>query len=51
MENLLTLQKWIRESDNIVFFGGAGVSTETVQIVPIYGKQKRRLNNRLLLRF
>jgi len=29
MENLLTLQKWIRESDNIVFFGGAGVSTES----------------------
>lgn len=29
MENLSTLQKWIRESDNIVFFGGAGVSTES----------------------
>ena len=24
-----TLQKWIDESDNIVFFGGAGVSTES----------------------
>ena len=24
-----TLQKWILESDNIVFFGGAGVSTES----------------------
>lgn len=24
-----TLQKWINESDNIVFFGGAGVSTES----------------------
>lgn len=24
-----TLQKWIEESDNIVFFGGAGVSTES----------------------
>ena len=24
-----TLQKWISESDNIVFFGGAGVSTES----------------------
>ena len=23
------LQEWIRESDNIVFFGGAGVSTES----------------------
>ena len=29
MDNLSTLQKWIRESDNIVFFGGAGVSTES----------------------
>lgn len=26
---LQTLKKWIRESDNIVFFGGAGVSTES----------------------
>lgn len=24
-----TLQKWIAESDNVVFFGGAGVSTES----------------------
>ena len=24
-----TLKKWIEESDNIVFFGGAGVSTES----------------------
>lgn len=23
------LKKWIEESDNIVFFGGAGVSTES----------------------
>ena len=29
MDNLSTLQRWIRESDNIVFFGGAGVSTES----------------------
>lgn len=29
MDSLSTLQKWIRESDNIVFFGGAGVSTES----------------------
>lgn len=28
-EKLLTLKKWIDESDNIVFFGGAGVSTES----------------------
>ena len=24
-----TLKKWVRESRNIVFFGGAGVSTES----------------------
>ena len=24
-----TLRRWIEESDNIVFFGGAGVSTES----------------------
>lgn len=29
MEEIRTLQKWIDESDNIVFFGGAGVSTES----------------------
>ena len=23
------LKQWVRESDNIVFFGGAGVSTES----------------------
>ncbi len=28
-ENIKTLQKWIDESKNIVFFGGAGVSTES----------------------
>lgn len=28
-EALETLKKWISESDNIVFFGGAGVSTES----------------------
>lgn len=28
-EQLTLLQKWILESDNIVFFGGAGVSTES----------------------
>ena len=30
MEKLETLKKWIAESKNIVFFGGAGVSTENV---------------------
>ena len=29
MEKILKLKKWIQESDNIVFFGGAGVSTES----------------------
>lgn len=28
-ETLETLKKWLDESDNIVFFGGAGVSTES----------------------
>lgn len=29
MTNIEILKKWINESDNIVFFGGAGVSTES----------------------
>lgn len=29
MNSIETLQKWIDESNNIVFFGGAGVSTES----------------------
>ena len=29
MEKLLTLKKWVEESSSIVFFGGAGVSTES----------------------
>ena len=29
MQELEQLKQWIRESDNIVFFGGAGVSTES----------------------
>lgn len=28
-ENIVKLEKWIKESENIVFFGGAGVSTES----------------------
>ena len=28
-EAILKLKKWIEESDNVVFFGGAGVSTES----------------------
>ena len=29
MQEIRTLQSWIRDSQNIVFFGGAGVSTES----------------------
>ena len=29
MDNISQLKKWVEESDNIVFFGGAGVSTES----------------------
>ncbi len=29
MENIEVLKKWVEESENIVFFGGAGVSTES----------------------
>ena len=29
MKNLRTLQQWVKESERIVFFGGAGVSTES----------------------
>lgn len=30
MDNLNTLKQWISQSNRIVFFGGAGVSTECV---------------------
>ena len=30
MEKLETLKQWVQESKKIVFFGGAGVSTECV---------------------
>ena len=29
MDAIQTLRTWIQESNNIVFFGGAGVSTES----------------------
>ena len=29
MEKIETLKQWVEESHNIVFFGGAGVSTES----------------------
>lgn len=29
MDNIAVLKEWIKNSDNIVFFGGAGVSTES----------------------
>ena len=28
-DKIMQLKKWIDESDNVVFFGGAGVSTES----------------------
>lgn len=30
MNQIETLKRWVAESSNIVFFGGAGVSTENV---------------------
>lgn len=30
MDNIQQLKQWIDGSDRIVFFGGAGVSTETM---------------------
>lgn len=30
MDKIETLKRWINESNRIVFFGGAGVSTERV---------------------
>lgn len=30
MNNLETLKQWVEESRHIVFFGGAGVSTESI---------------------
>ena len=29
MNQIEQLRQWVNESDNIVFFGGAGVSTES----------------------
>lgn len=29
MNTIEQLKKWVKESENIVFFGGAGVSTES----------------------
>ena len=29
MDNIQQLKQWIEDSDRIVFFGGAGVSTES----------------------
>lgn len=33
MEKLETLKQWIAQSSQIVFFGGAGVSTEICRLV------------------
>ena len=35
-ENIQRLRELVAGSDNIVFFGGAGVSTQTVPLVPIF---------------
>ena len=40
-EALETLKQWVREAKRIVFFGGAGVSTETVRL--------HRINRKVLL--
>ena len=29
--DFMSLKEWIQESNNIVFFGGAGVSTESIK--------------------
>lgn len=33
MDNIQKLKQWIGESKRIVFFGGAGVSTEICELV------------------
>ncbi len=40
MQKLETLKTWIQESNRIVFFGGAGVSTEIVQLHRILNGQR-----------
>ena len=35
-ETVKKLKEWVEESRKIVFFGGAGVSTEMGAIVPIF---------------
>ena len=36
MDSLSTLKNWIAASSRIVFFGGAGVSTEIVLLVSVF---------------
>ena len=38
-ESVKTLKKWVREAKNIVFFGGAGVSTEIGEIGRIFERK------------
>ena len=38
-ERVDLLEQWIKESDNVVFFGGAGVSTESG--IPVVVAQKQ----------
>ena len=41
-----TLKKWINESNYIVFFGGAGVSTESN--IPDFRRNRSQLNRRAI---
>ena len=38
MQKLEILKQWVAESRNIVFFGGAGVSTEICKLVHHMGR-------------
>ena len=42
MNGVLQLKQWIADSENIVFFGGAGVSTESG--IPDFSSQDGRYN-------
>lgn len=35
-ESVKTLKEWVREAKNIVFFGGAGVSSDIRGIVAVF---------------
>ena len=48
-EAINTLKKWIEESNNIVFFGGAGVSTESN--IPDFRSANGLWNEKLQINF